>query len=403
MTSFAQKPRSAARGLVEEPDILARFETDLERAGFAGGTREAKLLFLVATSRLLDKPISAAVKGPSSAGKSFLVKKVLEFFPAPAFLPVTAMSPKALVYSKEPLAHRVLVLYEADGIGPAAELILRSLLSEGHIVYNTVVTEDGSAPDGKRIEREGPTSFITTTTRVSLHRENETRFFSLTVSDAPEHTRAILHALAEEEAAPVDFGPWHALQEFLAAGDRIVKIPFVHQLADLVDVHAVRLRRDFGALLALVRIHAPLHQQSRDRNEKGAIVASAQDYAAVHELVQRTFAEANEQSVPTEVRQTVEAVQHFGDDARPDDGGKGITLKQIGDRLEVVGTRLDRSAVLRRVNRAIGLGLLADESGGGKGKMKRVSLGERLDLHDRAVLPTPAELEEVCTDARTSA
>jgi hypothetical protein len=382
--------------LVGDPDILARFATDLERAGFAGETREAQLLYLVASSRLLDKPISAAVKGPSSAGKSFLVKKVLELFPPAAFPSMTAMSPKALIYSKESLAHRVLVLYEADGMDSVAELILRSLLSEGHIVYDTVVAEDGSAPAGKRIEREGPTSFITTTTRISLHRENETRFFSVTVSDAAEHTRAILHALASEEAETIDCGRWHALQEFLAAGERVVTIPFAHPLADLVDVHAVRLRRDFGALLALVRMHALLHQETRERNENGAVVASVRDYAAVYGLVHGIFAEANEQTVPAEVRQTVEAVQHFGEDARADDGGKGITLAQIRGRLEITGVRLDRTAVLRRVNRATNLGLLTDVGGGGRGRQKRIVLGERLDLHDRPVLPTPAELEEVC-------
>jgi hypothetical protein len=233
-TEYAAKQRDEHRAeaasrcahLVNAPDILSRFADDLAQGGFAGGTREAKLLYLVATSRLLDRPISTAVKGPSSAGKSFVVKRVLEFFPQSAFLAMTAMSPKALVYSKEPLAHRVLVLYEADGMGSTAELILRSLLSEGHIVYDTVVAEDGSAPDGRRIEREGPTSFITTTTRVSLHSENETRFFSVTVSDSGEHTRAILEVLADEDRHAVEYGPWHAFQEFLTAGDHEVTIPF---------------------------------------------------------------------------------------------------------------------------------------------------------------------------------
>jgi hypothetical protein len=389
--------------LIGAPDVLASFATDLQRAGFAGDTTEAKLLYLIGTSRLLPKPISVAVKGPSSAGKSFLVKKVLEFFPSSAFLTMTAMSPKALVYSKEPLAHRVLVLYEADGMGPVAELILRSLLSEGHIVYDTVASEDGSAPDGKRIEREGPTSFITTTTRISLHRENETRFFSLTVSDSPEHTRAILRAVAAEDVATVEYARWHALQEFLAVGEHEVTIPFGLALADLVTTHAVRLRRDFGALLSLIRTHALLHQESRERDSRGRIVATFEDYASVHGLVHRTFAEASEQTVPAEVRETVEAVQHFDESVRPEEGGKGITLKNIANRFEVTGTRLDRTTILRRVNHAISLGFLADEAGGGKGKPKQIVLAEPLGHRDAAVLPTPAELEEVCADARTSA
>jgi len=162
-TEYATKQREERRAeaasrcadLVNTPEVLSHFAADLAQAGFAGSTREAKLLYLVATSRLLDSPISTAVKGPSSAGKSFVVKRVLEFFPRSAFLAMTAMSPKALVYSNEPLEHRVLVLYEADGMGSTAELILRSLLSEGHIVYDTVVSEDGSTPKGKRIERKG--------------------------------------------------------------------------------------------------------------------------------------------------------------------------------------------------------------------------------------------------------
>jgi hypothetical protein len=92
---------SRCADLVNVPNILSRFAADLAQAGFAGSTREAKLLYLVVTSRLLERPISAAVKGPSSAGKSFVVKCVLEFFPKRAFITMTAMSPKALIYGKD--------------------------------------------------------------------------------------------------------------------------------------------------------------------------------------------------------------------------------------------------------------------------------------------------------------
>ena len=48
------------------------------------------------------------------------------------------------------------------------------------------------------IEREGPTGLIVTTTAVKLHRENETRLLSLTVTDTQDQTRAVMAALAEE-------------------------------------------------------------------------------------------------------------------------------------------------------------------------------------------------------------
>ena len=47
----------------------------------AGEQKNAKMLYLAATSRLLDKCIHVAVKGPSSAGKSEIRKRVLGFIP----------------------------------------------------------------------------------------------------------------------------------------------------------------------------------------------------------------------------------------------------------------------------------------------------------------------------------
>ena len=72
--------------------ILDRFASTLERSGVAGEARVLKLLYLALTSRLLDKPVSIAVKGPSSGGKSYLTERVLSFFPESAYHALTAMS-----------------------------------------------------------------------------------------------------------------------------------------------------------------------------------------------------------------------------------------------------------------------------------------------------------------------
>src|SRR5215204_2062431 len=123
--------------------------------GVVGERRGAKLIYLAVTSRQLDRPVSVVVKGPSSGGKSFLTESVLRLFPPAAFYALTAMSDRALAYSNEPLKHRHLVIYEAAGMsGEFATYLIRSLLSEGRLRYETVEqTKDGHAP--KIIEREG--------------------------------------------------------------------------------------------------------------------------------------------------------------------------------------------------------------------------------------------------------
>ena len=66
------------------------------------------------------------------------------------------------------------MLYEAAGLGEDASYLVRSLLSEGKIRYETVgKTENGF--QAYLIEREGPTGLLLTTTALNLHPENETR------------------------------------------------------------------------------------------------------------------------------------------------------------------------------------------------------------------------------------
>ena len=148
---------------------------------------------------------------------------------------VTAMSERALAYGDEPLKHRILVLYEAEGMsGDTASYLIRSLLSEGCVRYETVE----KTPQGlqaRLIEREGPTGLIVTTTRDGLHPENETRLISLTLADGQDQTRAILAALADEDRwDEVDRAPWHALQRWIAASGARVVVPFAPALVSLI-------------------------------------------------------------------------------------------------------------------------------------------------------------------------
>src|SRR5215212_7267118 len=68
----AREAWAGCQDLAQTPNILERFASDLARSGVAGESRVAKLLYLAVTSRFLEQPVSIAVKGPSSGGKSYL-------------------------------------------------------------------------------------------------------------------------------------------------------------------------------------------------------------------------------------------------------------------------------------------------------------------------------------------
>ena len=374
--------------LAQEERILDRFAAELGRSGLAGETRAAKLLYLALTSRLLEKIASVAVKGPSSGGKTYLVERVLSYFPESAYYALTAMSERTLAYSEEPIRHRFLVIYEAEGMsGDFATYLMRSLLSEGRVRYETVEsTKDGIRP--RLIEREGPTGLIVTTTAVRLHPENETRMLSLTVTDTQDQTRDVIRALAKGKIEPSDFTPWLALQEWLESTEHRVTIPYAEALAELVPPVAVRLRRDFGAVLNLIRAHAVLHQASRERDAVGRIISSLDDYEAVRELVQDLVSEGIDATVSTTVREAVAAVSRL----REDSEGEPISIAEVAKELG-----LDKSAASRRVRNATDQGYLKNLEDR-RGKPARLVPSDPLP-EDLRILPATEELHRCTTDA----
>ncbi len=363
-------------GLAMSPSILDAFVTDLGEHGIVGEERFGKLLYLAVTSRLLPRPVSLAAKGPSSAGKSIVMQRALDFFPARAYYALTGMSERSLAYSKEPVQHRMLVIYEAQGFhGNWAQYLLRSLLSEGRIRYETVMkTERGL--ESVLIDREGPTGLLVTTTRIFLHPENETRQLSVPVDDSPAQTQRIMQKIAEEQEHAVDFARWHSLQMWLQDAEHRVVIPFAPTLARLIPPVAVRLRRDFKTVLALVQAHALLHQASRARDSAGRIVATLADYGVVRALMADLLAEGVEASVPPIVRETVAAVERLVGNR----GGMTATVKQVADELDI-----DSPAALRRVRMAIARGFLNNEETR-EHRPYKLTLGDPLP-DDRVLLP----------------
>lgn len=364
-------------------DILDRVSSTMCRLGVVGEKRAVKLIYLAVTSRLLPRPTSVVVKGPSSGGKSYIVERTLQLFPASSYYELSAMSERALAYSEEPLSHRVLVLYEAAGLsGDFASYLVRSLLSEGRLRYETVEkTSQGLRP--RLIEREGPTGLIVTTTQLRLHPENETRLFAITVDDSRDQTKAVLSALADETGqadGPSFLEPWHALQDWLASTGDSVTIPYAKKLAELLPPVAVRLRRDFGSILNLIRAHARLHRATRNVDQSGRIIATFADYTAVRDLVGDLVSEGLQLTVSKTVRETVEAVSELCDQT-----SQPVSVSQLARQL-----KLDPATASRRVRVAINRGYLQNLEEK-RGKPFKLIIGDPMPI-DTKLLPDPEAL-----------
>ena len=158
-------------------------------------------------------------------------------------------------------------------------------------------------------------------------------------------------------------------------------VPYAEELATLMPVHEVRMRRDFTQLLTLVRAHALLHQCSRSRDPEGRITATISDYAAVHDIVQPIFAASLSAGLTPHVRETVLAVA-----ALVVGPGATVTVSQVAERLG-----LTPAGAWYRIQVALnGRWLVNDETR--KRQPAKLRVGEPMPKAPR--LPSPNEVIE---------
>ena len=188
--------------------------------------------------------------------------------------------------------------------------------------------------------------------------------------------------------------------------DHRVEVPYAGILAKLCPKTAIRIRRDFGLILNLIKTHAILHQANRERSPEGWIIATVHDYSVIRDLVDDLLAESLETSVSPAIRETVDTVKQLlrestlrQEELRQEGMAelkRPITQKLVADKLGI-----DRSTVSRRVQQAIGAGYLINCQER-PGRPMDLEIAESMPS-DRPALPTAANVQRVmssCTVAR---
>ncbi len=272
--------RAAAEALLLAPDLLDQAAAALAGLGYVGEEAAKRLVYLVATSRLLERPLSAILMAPSGTGKSDLLDKLALLLPGEAIEFLSRVTPSALYYAgPDALRHKVVVVDEQAG-ATDADYAIRTLQTKGLLRLAVPV-----AGRTERFEARGPIALLSGTTRADLDPENLSRCLELPLDDSPEQTKRIQaaqrRAWAGVVAQPVDTQCWQDAQRVLEP--LAVVIPFAERLD--FPARTTKDRRDQQKLLSLVAAHALLHQRQRERDAQGRVVGVAADYEAVHGLL----------------------------------------------------------------------------------------------------------------------
>jgi hypothetical protein len=317
-----------AMELLRCPDLLRKAAEDMERLGHVGEPGNKQLALVCAVSAKAGAPIQPSTHAQSSAGKNFLWDSVVSLLPPEMVIKRSGLSAKALFRTEVDLRGAVLYLQEVAG-SEGAEFAIRVMQSDGRLVYEA--TE--KAPDGSLrnvvYEKEGPVVIVQTTTKLHIHHENETRVLPIYIDESAEQTKRIVRNTLMRAKGEGDdpeereylLGVWHDAVRLLGPGEVIV--PYADRIE--LPTSTVRVRRDVGKILDVVRIVAWLRQHHRERDKKGRIVATEDDFCKALELIGESLGRAWKALTPVE-EATMKAVSSLRE-ARQQNGFRRTDLE----------------------------------------------------------------------------
>jgi DNA primase len=291
-----------AEKYLTEPGLVRRLQDDMDALGYVGEEEAKLLVYLIATSRKLPRPLSGIIGSGSGAGKSFLAELAEQLTPPEDVVLFSKLSPQALYYLPEDyLSNKLLVLEERAG-GEGADYAIRTLQSKDCLTQIVTLkdTETGQMA-AKRFTVRGPIAYLETTTQSYLNQENTSRCFEIPLDESTDQTRRIhqhqrrarsLWGLKRNIAKDVIRRRHHNLQRVLQPV-RVV-IPYAEHLT--FPARYLRTRRDHERFLSLIEAVAFLHQFQRvlrTASHKGKevkyIEATVEDYAVAYQLALRVL------------------------------------------------------------------------------------------------------------------
>ena len=385
--TFSNEIISKARALLRQPNLLGKFIEDTSSV-YIGREKERRLLKLITVTRKIansTKGIGCIVTANSSVGKSELVKTILATMDKADSAEYTKITSNNLLYRRKPLNAKVLTVYELNG-SDLSYMNIRTALSEGRLSVAGVEKDtQGNLEDKEHsIDAKGLV-FLSTTTKTKIDQELLTRIVAINLEHSERLARAVYKQKAKIANGEINnndkLAVWRAADRLLKPQE--VVIPFVSILAEQFPTDESRFMRDYDKIIMLIKASAILHQYQRDKDNKGKLIATLDDYTAVCELQNLLF----EFKFDERLNEFMRIIKQ---------SGGAITKGELANI-----SKLDKDTLNRRIRQLKANGYVEVE---GRGKKAKIILIDFEDNKKLNPLPKPEEIEKFlynpsCTNA----
>jgi hypothetical protein len=293
--------------LLRDPDLFGRIVDDMTAMGYVGEDLNKQLVYLAASSRKLDDPISVLILSQSAAGKSYLVETVRRLIPEEDVVAVTSLSDQALNYIDD-LTHKFLILGEAVH-GEIIEHQIREMLSGKELSRLVTIKDPETGKMQSRVVRTPViVSSVLSGTNHAQNPENASRYFVVNADESRVQTERIherqrqkysLERLATAQGAAANIVRTHQ-----AAQRLLSKRQIVNDFAPLIGfpTSLMRSRRDHDRFLDLIACVCYLRQYQKKAEKTGNleyIRCDLEDYRVAYRIMIEGVMSSTVRELPT--------------------------------------------------------------------------------------------------------
>src|SRR4030042_1397344 len=261
--------------ILKSEKLFEQISSDVEAIGIAGEKELSLTIYIIMTSRLLDKPLSAIVQGASASGKSYIIETISKLMPPEAVIQAHDFSDQALYYLPSgSLIHKVIISGERvnehprkDGYAEDNTKAFREMVARGKLRKAVTIKENNGKYRTVIINQAGPICYLESTTATNIHDEDATRLLPLATDESVNQTQKIIEAQRKDAKGQVTsedkkqqiIQRHHTLQRLLKPIE--VRIPYVDSIS-LPDTN-IATRRTYTQFIFAINSIAFLRQYQK--------------------------------------------------------------------------------------------------------------------------------------------
>jgi len=400
-TEISEEDRRTGLEFLKSPALFQEIVQDMNVMGYVGEDLNKQLLYLCASSRVLDDPISILILSESASGKSFLVDTVKKLIPPEDVISVTSLSDQALNYIKD-LMHKFLVLGEAVH-SDEIEHSIREMLS-GHELSRLVTVKDEKTGkmESTIVRKPVVTASVMSSTVHGVNPENASRCFVINTDESREQTRRIHESQRQkysleryhekEKVIPEIVKKHHAAQRLLR------KLLIVNPFGKFLNFpdNQMRTRRDNDRFLDLIACVCFLRQYQKTVKWEGLtefIECDLEDYGIAFEIMVKSVLTSTMRELPKSALELYKALREMASKAAVKSGIKpnesSFTQREIRET-----TDYGQSWIKQNLRILVDFEYIVLVRGGGvrsKG-VYRIREDEEIGKLNLSAIPTPDEI-----------